>query len=222
MISANAYKRQLTLGLGFSAVQTKIKLEHVISFSDAIFAFSITFMALSIQLPSLPENLTQTQVIQSLVGELELRFAIYVISFFVIGLYWISYHQIFNHIVGSHAIIVWLNLVFLFFITIIPFAVDLQVDYGFYQVIFIVYALVLTLAGSSLTLIWLHARKNRLVDKSLNHTEIQNILVESILTPSVFAISILVSIIDIQIAYYFWIAIIPAKIILRRKFTNQT
>jgi uncharacterized membrane protein len=179
-------------------------------------------MALSIQLPSLPENLTQTQVIQSLVGELELRFAIYVISFFVIGLYWISYHQIFNHIVGSHAIIVWLNLVFLFFITIIPFAVDLQVDYGFYQVIFIVYALVLTLAGSSLTLIWLHARKNRLVDKSLNHTEIQNILVESILTPSVFAISILVSIIDIQIAYYFWIAIIPAKIILRRKFTNQT
>jgi uncharacterized membrane protein len=203
-------------------VQTKIRLEHVISFSDAIFAFSITFMALSIQLPSLPENLTQTQVIQSLVGELELRFAIYVISFFVIGLYWISYHQIFNHIVGSHAIIVWLNLVFLFFITIIPFAVDLQVDYGFYQVIFIVYALVLTLAGSSLTLIWLHARKNRLVDKSLNHTEIQNILVESILTPSVFAISILVSIIDIQIAYYFWIAIIPAKIILRRKFTNQT
>jgi uncharacterized membrane protein len=203
-------------------VQTKIRLEHVISFSDAIFAFSITFMALSIQLPSLPENLTQTQVIQSLVGELGLRFAIYVISFFVIGLYWISYHQIFNHIADSHAIIVWLNLVFLFFITIIPFAVDLQVDYGFYQAIFIVYALVLTSAGASLTLIWLHARKNKLVDNSLNHTEIQNILLESALTPSVFAISILVSIIDIQIAYYFWIAIIPAKIILRRKFTNQT
>jgi uncharacterized membrane protein len=203
-------------------VQTKIKLEHVISFSDAIFAFSITFMAITIQIPSLPENLTQTQVIESLVGELGLRFAIYVISFFVIGLYWISYHQIFNHIVGSHAIIVWLNLVFLFFITIIPFAVDLQVDYGFYQIIFIVYALVLTMAGSSLTLIWLHASKNRLIDESLNHTEIQNILLESTLTPSVFAISILVSIIDIQIAYYFWITIIPAKIILRRKFIGQT
>jgi uncharacterized membrane protein len=179
-------------------------------------------MAISIQIPSLPENLTQTQVIQSLVRELVPRLAIYAISFFVIGLYWISYHQIFNHIVGSHAIIVWLNLVFLFFITIIPFGVDLQVDYGFYQIIFIVYALVLTLAGSSLTLIWLHARRNKLVDKSLNHTEIQNILLESILTPSVFAISILVSTIDLQIAYYFWTAIIPAKIILRRKFIGQT
>jgi TMEM175 potassium channel family protein len=97
----------MTLALGFSsAVQTKIRLEYVISFSDAIFAFSITFMAISIQIPSLPENLAQTQVIESLVGELELRLAIYVISFFVIGLYWISYHQIFNNIVGSHAIIV--------------------------------------------------------------------------------------------------------------------
>ena len=179
-------------------------------------------MAISIQIPSLPENLTQTQVIESLVGELGLRFAIYVISFFVIGLYWISYHQIFNHIVGSHAIILWLNLVFLFFITIIPFAVDLQVDYGFYQAIFIIYALVLTMAGSSLTLIWLHASRNRLVDKSLNHTEIKNILLESALTPSVFAMSILVSTIDLQIAYYFWIAIIPTKIIIRTKFTGQT
>ena len=108
-------------------MHSKIRLEHVISFSDAIFAFSITFMAVSIQLPNLPQHLTQTQVIQRLVGELGPRFTIYVISFFVIGLYWIAYHQIFNHIVSSHAIVVWLNFVFLFFITIIPFAVDLQV-----------------------------------------------------------------------------------------------
>src|SRR5918994_4336194 len=124
----------------------KNKTGHVINFGDAIFAFSITFMAVTIQIPNLPENLSEAQIIQNLVGELGPRFAIYVISFFVIGVYWISYHQIFNHIVGSHVVVVWLNLVFLFFITIIPFAVDLQVDYGFYQVIFILYALVLIMA----------------------------------------------------------------------------
>ena len=203
-------------------MHSKIRLEHVISFSDAIFAFSITFMAVSIQLPDLPQHLTQTQVIQRLVGELGPRFTIYVISFFVIGLYWISYHQIFNHIVSSHAIVVWLNLVFLFFITIIPFAVDLQVDYGFYQIVFILYALVLTFAGSSLTFIWLHARKNRLIDKTMNHSEIQNVLLESILTPSIFVISILISIIDLQIAYYFWMILIPTKIIIRKKYREQT
>ena len=57
-----------------------IRLEHVISFADAIFAFSITFMAISIQIPDLPENLTQAQVINRLL-ELRPQFEIYVISF---------------------------------------------------------------------------------------------------------------------------------------------
>ena len=201
-------------------MQSKIRLEHVVSFSDAIFAFSITFMAVTIQIPNLPENLTQAQVIQNLIGELGPRFAIYVISFFVIAAYWISYHQIFNHIAGSHVVIVWLNLLFLFFITIIPFAVDLQIDYGLYQVIFILYALVLTAAGASLTLIWLHAMKGRLLDKTLNQTDIQSILLESIVLPSVFVISIFVSIVDLEIAYYFWMVIIPAKVVLRWKFPS--
>jgi uncharacterized membrane protein len=179
-------------------------------------------MAISIQLPNLPANLTQTQVLQTLVEDLGPRFVIYAISFLVIAAYWISYHQIFNHIEGSHAVILWLNLLFLFFITIIPFAVDVQVDYGFYQVIFILYALVLTAAGLLLTLIWLHGRKNRLIDNSLTNAESQNILLESIILPFVFVASILVSIIDLQIAFYFWMTIIPAKIIVRKKYTKQT
>jgi uncharacterized membrane protein len=201
-------------------MQSKIRLEHVVSFSDAIFAFSITFMAVTIQIPNLPENLTQAQVIENLIGKLGPRFAIYVISFFVIAAYWISYHQIFNHIAGSHVVIVWLNLLFLFFITIIPFAVDLQIDYGLYQVIFILYALVLTAAGVSLTLIWLHAMKGRLLDKTMDQTDIQSILLESIVLPSVFVISIFVSIVDLEIAYYFWMVIIPAKVVLRWKFPH--
>jgi uncharacterized membrane protein len=201
-------------------MQSKIRLEHLVSFSDAIFAFSITFMAVTIQIPNLPENLTQAQVIGNLIGKLGPRFAIYVISFFVIAAYWISYHQIFNHIAGSHVVIVWLNLLFLFFITIIPFAVDLQIDYGLYQVIFILYALVLTAAGASLTLIWLHAMKGRLIDKTMNQTDIQSILLESIVLPSVFVISIFVSIVDLEIAYYFWMVIIPAKVVLRWKFPH--
>jgi uncharacterized membrane protein len=196
----------------------KIRLEHVIPFSDAIFAFSITFMAISIQIPNLPENLTQSQVIERLVGELGLRFTVYVISFFVIGAYWISYHQIFNHIAGSHGVIIWLNLAFLFFITLIPLAVDLQVDYSSYHVIFILYAVVLTAAGLSITLIWLYASKNRLVDKSLNYTEKKHIFLESALLPAVFVISILVSVIDLQAAFYFWLAIIPSKIIIRKRY----
>lgn len=198
-------------------IDRQLKLEHVISFADAIFAFSITFMAITINIPNLAQNLTQAQVIDKLLESLP-EFEIYVISFFMIGIYWIAYHQIFNHIVGSHYITTWLTLVFLFFITLIPLATNLQIGFGQYQIVFVLYALVLTIAGALLTITWLHATKNKLIDENLNQREIHYISLESILSPVVFLLSILVSFIDLQTAYYFWLVIIPAKTILGKKY----
>jgi len=197
-------------------IDRQIRLEHVTSFADAIFAFSITFMAITINIPNLAQNLTQAQVIDKLSESLP-EFEIYVISFFMIGIYWISYHQIFNHIVGSHQITTWLTLVFLFFITLIPLATNMQIGYGSYQIVFVLYALVLTIAGALSTIIWLHATKNKLINQNMTQIEIHCVLLESTLSPAVFLLSILVSFIDLQIAYYFWLVIIPAKIVLRNK-----
>ena len=197
-------------------IDRQIRLEHVTSFADAIFAFSITFMAITINIPNLAQNLTQAQVIDKLSESLP-EFEIYVISFFMIGIYWIAYHQIFNHIVGSHQITTWLTLVFLFFITLIPLATNMQIGYGSYQIVFVLYALVLTIAGALSTIIWLHATKNKLINQNMTQIEIHCVLLESTLSPAVFLLSILVSFIDLQIAYYFWLVIIPAKIILRNK-----
>jgi uncharacterized membrane protein len=173
-------------------------------------------MAISIQLPNLPDNnITQTEIIAKLL-ELRPQFETYVISFFIIGIYCISYHQVFNHITGSHAIMIWLNLLFLFFITLISFATSLQIDYGLYHIIFIIYALILIITGSLLASIWLHTKKNNLIDKSLSRIQTRNIFLQSLLPPTAFAISILISFVNIQIAYYFWMAIIPRKIILRK------
>jgi uncharacterized membrane protein len=45
-----------------------IKLEHLISFSDAIFAFAITIMTLSVDIPDIPSNLTQSELLKELYG----------------------------------------------------------------------------------------------------------------------------------------------------------
>ena len=177
----------------------QIRLEHVISFADAIFAFSITFMAISIHIPDLAENLTQRQVITRLLESLP-EFEIYVISFFIIAIYWIAYHQIFNNIVGSHSVTTWLTLIFLFFITLIPLATNLQIGFGSDQIVFVLYSLVLAIAGSILTITWLHATKNNLIDRTLSRSEIHNISPESIIPPVVFLLSILVSVIHLRVA----------------------
>jgi TMEM175 potassium channel family protein len=197
-------------------IQHQLRVDHVISFADAIFAFSITFMAISIAIPNLAQNLNQTQVIDKLLESIP-EFEIYAISFFVIGVYWISYHQIFNQIVNSNTTVTWLTLIFLFFITLIPLATNLQIGFG-YPILFVLFALVLAIAGALLTIIWLHAVKNRLIDQNLSRKEIQSISVEAILPTVVFSLSILVSFINSEAAYYFWILIIPAKIILRKRY----
>jgi uncharacterized membrane protein len=175
-------------------------------------------MAITIYIPNLARNLTQSQVIDKLLESIP-EFEIYVISFFVIGVYWIAYHQIFNHIVASHGIMTWLTLVFLFFITLIPFATNLEIGFN-YPIVFVLYALVLAMAGALLTITWLHATKNKLIDENLTQRQIHAISLEAILPTVVFSLSILVSFIDLQIAYYFWIVIIPAKIILRKKYPS--
>ena len=199
-------------------IQNQLRLDHVISFADAIFAFSITFMAISIDIPNLAQNLTQTQVIDKLLESIP-EFEIYAISFFMIGIYWIAYHQIFNQIVNSDTAVTWLTLIFLFFVTLIPLTTNVEIGFG-YQIVFVLYALVLTIAGALLTITWLHATKNKLIDKDLTPRAIQSISLEVIVPTVVFLLSILVSFIDLQTAYYFWILIIPGKVILRKKYPS--
>jgi uncharacterized membrane protein len=199
-------------------MQHQLRLEHITSFADAIFAFSITFMAISIDIPNLAQNLTQAQVIDKLLQSIP-EFEIYAISFFVIGVYWIAYHQMFNQIVNSDMTVTWLTLIFLFFITLIPFATNMQIGFG-YPILFVLFALVLAMAGALLTITWLHATKNKLIDKDLTRIEIHTISLEAIVPTVVYFLSILVSFIDLQAAYYFWILIIPAKIILRKKYPS--
>jgi uncharacterized membrane protein len=202
-------------------IKNHLKLDHILAFADAIFAFSITFMAVSIHIPELPRNLTEAQVIDELLKSIP-EFEIYVISFFVIGIYWISYHQLFNHIESSSSTLTWLTLLFLFFITLIPFATNLQVGFGQYQITFILFALVITFGGFLQTIVWAYATKNKLIDESLTHDEIHYMLLETIDSPVIFLLSILVSFIDIQFAYYFWILIIPADIIVHKRYSKMS
>lgn len=199
----------------------KIRLDHIISFGDAIFAFSITFMAISIEIPNLPANNLTVQQLIATFSDLQLQLEIYAVSFMVIGVYWISYHQIFNHIRSSHTILVWLNLLFLFFITLISFATNIDFKYGNFQFIFLIYAGILTITGALLAIIWLHASKANLLNKSTTKLQRRMTLYDLLIPVGAFLIAIGISFIDLQVAQYFWILIIVAKIVVRKLYPKS-
>jgi uncharacterized membrane protein len=199
-----------------------IKVEHVISFSDAIFAFAITLMALSIDIPDLPSNLTQSELLDKLYG-LFPQFESYIISFAVIAIFWVSYHQVFNHIKGSHIIMVYLNLLFLLLITLLSLSTSLVINYGGYHIPYIIYSIMVILTSSLLAMIWWHATKdNLLIDKNLHQFYIKGVMINLISIPLVFTVSIIISFVNLDIAEYFWLVIAPLNIAIKQKYKHST
>lgn len=195
-----------------------VKLDHLVSFGDAIFAFAITFIAVSIDIPNLPPNLSEGEVANRLLNLLP-QFEIYFTSFAVIGIFWIKYHQIFNKIKDSHSIMLWLNLLFLFFVTLISFGTSLRFDSD-YITTFALYAIILTCTSFLLSLIWIHAlRYNLLKDDLMTIHQRKLYILQGLIPGLIFASSIGISFINMQIASYFWLLVIPFQIIFK-KVTN--
>ena len=198
-----------------------IKVEHVISFSDAVFAFAITLMALSIDIPDLPSNLTQAELLDKLY-DLFPQFESYIISFAVISIFWVSYHQVFNHIKGSHIVMVYLNLLFLLLITLLSLSTSLVINYGDYHIPYVIYSFIVILTSSLLTLIWWHATNDKLlIDKNLHPLYIKGVMLTLLSIPLVFTVSIFISFINLDIAEIFWLVMVPINIIIKQKYKHS-
>lgn len=198
----------------------KVKLEHVISFSDAVFAFAITLMAISIDIPDLPTDLTQSQLLDKLY-EMYPQFESYLISFAVIAIFWISYHQVFNHIMGSPILMVYLNLLFLMLITLLSLSTSLIINYDSYQIPYIVYCTIVIMTSSLLVVIWWYATRDRkLINKNIHPLFVKGVMVNLLSIPALFSLSIFVSFIDLNIAQYIWLGIVPLSIVIRKKYKH--
>jgi len=197
---------------------SQIKVEYVISFSDAVFAFSITFMALSIQLPNFPSGIEESELTRRLIQTLLPSIIHYVISFIVVGIYWISYHRIFEHIRSTNITLVSLNLLFLMFIALVGYFTGLLTIYETHRIVVNLFSGIMAAAGFLLSLIWWYATYNRkLVDQTTSDHLIRYYLRRTYVSPLIFLISIGISFISIQAAQYFWVVILPANVIIYMK-----
>jgi uncharacterized membrane protein len=196
---------------------TLIKVEYVISFSDALFAFSITLMALSIGIPHFPENISESELTTKLGQSVIPDIILYVISFLVVGMYWIAYHRIFEYIRRVNITLVWLNLLLLLFISLVAYFTGVLAVYNTYRIVVISYASVLSVAGFTLCIIWWYStHKRHLVDKDLDSYLVRYYLLRGFVSPIVFISSIGISFLDVQAAQYFWIVNLPAYMIINK------
>jgi len=110
-------------------LKKEFQLERLILFSDAVFAIAITLLIIEIRVPDFHENVSDTALLQAL-GHLTPKFIGFIISFLLIGLYWSVHHRMFGFVTSYDARLRFLNLLFLFFIVLMPFSTGFYSEYA--------------------------------------------------------------------------------------------
>lgn len=201
--------------------QEKFQLERVVFFNDAIFAIAITLLIIDIKIPELPHlEITDKQLLYKLSGLIP-KFIGFIISFFVIGLYWLAHHRMFKYVTSVNQKLLWANLLFLLPIIIMPFSTSFLSEFYFsnLRLPFAVYTINICLSGVFSFRLWkiISDPKNK-VSEPIDRVIIKYNSTRALTIPIIFLLTFLFSFVTL---YYFIIPpLIPltTKLITRRYF----
>jgi uncharacterized membrane protein len=123
----------------------KLGFDRVVFFSDAVFAIAMTLLVVDLRLPELASD-SEADIVAALWSTRWDVFA-YILSFLVIGSFWLAHWRRYHHIQrvdGRHAAI---NVVFLGAVAFIPFPTSVLGTAGDQRVPVAFYALCVSLGG---------------------------------------------------------------------------
>lgn len=89
---------------------------RVEAFSDGVFAIAITLLILDVHVPTGPPGTLSSGLLRQWP-----TYVAFLISFAFIGIMWVNHHRLFNHIRKSDNMLLFLNLLLLFGVTVVPF-----------------------------------------------------------------------------------------------------
>ncbi len=130
------------------------------AFSDGVFAIAITLLVLQIAIPE-----AETSDLWKELGKEWPSFAAYGVSFWVIGILWVSHHAILSCIQRVDRGVLYLNLLVLFSIAFVPFPTALVAEHldssEHEEVAAALYATAMSLTALSFGLLWLYISRHR-------------------------------------------------------------
>lgn len=186
-----------------SELKKEFQLERMILFSDAVFAIAITLLAIELKIPEIPHSEVTEEKLGKYLLEMLPKFIGFLISFFLIGLYWTVHHRLFGYVVNYTMRLLWLNLLFLLFIVLMPFTTAFYSSYisTFLKSPFIMYCTNICLLGIMNIALWRYATNPKhALTEGLSKEVSGYFILRARMVPSIFALLIVVYFISPRIA----------------------
>ena len=120
------------------------------AFSDGVIAVIITIMVLELKVPA-SDGMAGVRAVLPTVF-------LYLLSFLQIGIYWVNHHYLMDEVKAIGHGILWANLIFLFCLSLFPFATDWIGAKGLSSFSTALYAAASILPGVSYSVLWTMVR----------------------------------------------------------------
>ncbi len=195
---------------GELAGETSLGYERIVFFSDAVFAIVITLLVLPLTAEfELPEEEAFDLLHQ--LSDMWPRILTFVVSFLVIGQFWMAHRRMWQTIERVTPVLLWLNLVCLLMVAFMQFPSAVlgsaPIDDDRSPVVF--YAVALALASLATAAVWFYARLAGLLRKDLTPAQVSSYAVGSGVTVAAFVVSIGAAFVSLTAAVVCWVVLIP-------------
>jgi uncharacterized membrane protein len=112
--------------------------ERLRTLADGVFAIVMTLLVLELSVPVV-KGLSSNRELLHKLAEMWPEFLIYGLSFMILGIFWVIHYTIYVDIRQYDTTLVWLNILFLMFVSLIPFSTALVGKNGFMKLTAIIY-----------------------------------------------------------------------------------
>ncbi|MGZ8190620.1 MAG: TMEM175 family protein [Methylococcaceae bacterium] len=133
-------------------------LDRCKALTDGVFAIVVTLLVLGIDIPT--DHRFSEQGLIAFLQRIGFDLLIYAVSFWLAGTYWIQHTAIMHFFRNGSRMLVWLNLFFLFPVTLLPFVTELKGAYREEALVTLLFGVVQIVIGLALLAIWNYAASN--------------------------------------------------------------
>jgi uncharacterized membrane protein len=163
--------------------------ERIAAFSDGVIAIIITIMVLELKFS---EGAADGEVWSSFLAPLVPKLAIYALSFVIVGTLWVNHHQLLAVVRRVTPQLLWMNLLLLFFVSLIPLATGFLGEHPQLARAVSFYALIMTLSSAVFGL--LRYRLGQMPEHDRGHVQLRRAtLVRSFTSTLLYAAAIVVA-----------------------------
>ena len=179
---------------------------RIVAFTDGVMAVAITLLVLNLEVPEVrPGQLDEA------LRELDGSFLAYVLTFALVGRFWVIHHNLFETLERFDGWMMVLNLLFLMLIALMPFGMDLVDSYPDTSIAIATFAAILSLASLTHWTMTAYSLRSDFVHEHRVRDTRRFGSIISLAVPAAFVMSVPVAFVSPLAAQLMWAATIVLR-----------